>query len=64
MSEAGSKRSYAKPTIERVNLVGEEMAATTPNCKRAFPPGGGGKNVSAPTACRITAPACKDSRGS
>jgi len=64
MSDAGSKRPYAKPTIERVNLVGEEMAGATPNCKRASPPGGGGKNISAPNACRITAPACRDTQGS
>jgi hypothetical protein len=67
MSNDGQKMPYAKPAIERVNLVGEEMAQTTANCKRAFPPGGGGKNRTAPTVCRITGGSgglCRDTHGS
>ncbi|MBI4536563.1 MAG: hypothetical protein HY712_01245 [candidate division NC10 bacterium] len=64
MSNEGRKRPYAKPSIERVNLVGEEMAGT-PNCKSTFPPGGGGRNVTPPTPCTISGPGrCRDSTGS
>jgi hypothetical protein len=54
---------YRKPTIERIDLVGEEAAAV-PNCKRN---NGGGKNRSFPNPCRITGGAglrCFDARGS
>lgn len=57
------KRPYQKPTIERIDLVGEEMAGV-PNCKRTT---GGGKNQTFPNPCRITGGApvrCRDSRGS
>lgn len=65
MSNEERKRPYAKPCIERVTLVGEEMAGTTVNCKRAAPPGGGGKNTTTPTPCTIaTGPRCRDAYGS
>jgi hypothetical protein len=57
------KQPYRRPTIERIDLVGEEMAAV-PNCKRT---NGGGKNRSFPNPCRITGGAgvrCFDQRGS
>ena len=41
---ARPKRAYQKPTIERIDLVGEESAAV-PNCKRTT---GGGMNQTYP----------------
>jgi hypothetical protein len=59
--DAKPKRPYEKPVIERIELLGEEMVAT-PNCKRTT---GGGKNMTFPSACRITGgTTCRDSRGS
>lgn len=58
-----TKRPYAKPAIERIDLVGEETAAV-PNCKRD---NGGGKNRSFPNPCRTTGGAgnkCFDALGS
>lgn len=60
--DASQKQPYQKPAIERIELVGEESAAT--GCKRTT---GGGKNMTFPSACRITgAPGllCKSSQGS
>lgn len=57
------KRTYTKPTLERISLVGEETAAV-PNCKRA---NGGGKNRSFPNPCRTSGGAsnkCFDDLGS
>lgn len=63
MSATSTKRTYVKPRLERISLVGEETAAV-PNCKRS---NGGGKNRSFPNPCRITGGApvrCFDARGS
>lgn len=61
MDTKQSKRAYHKPTIERIDLVGEETTAV-PNCKQAT---GGGKGQTFPNKCRITGGfACKDSIGS
>lgn len=63
MATEPMKRLYARPTIERITLVGEESAAV-PNCKRAT---GGGKNRSFPNPCRTgggAATRCYDSLGS
>ena len=57
---ARPKRAYQKPTIERIDLVGEESAAV-PNCKRTT---GGGRNRTFPNPCRITGTRCRDSKGS
>ncbi len=57
------KRAYQKPTIERIDLVGEETAAV-PNCKRS---NGGGKNRTFPLPCRIDGGVgvrCRDAIGS
>jgi hypothetical protein len=59
--DAKSKRLYQKPVIERIDLVGEEVAAV-PNCKRAT---GGGKNQTFPNPCDTKSVAkCRDSLGS
>jgi len=63
MSAIQTKPLYRRPTIERINLIGEETAAV-PNCKRD---NGGGMNRSYPNPCRITGGApvrCFDRRGS
>ena len=63
MDTKNSKRSYHKPTIERIDLVGEETAAV-PNCKRST---GGGKNQTFPNPCRSTGRAaviCRGAQGS
>jgi hypothetical protein len=63
MSATRAKRAYQKPTIERIDLVGEETAAV-PNCKRD---NGGGKNRTFPNPCRTTGGAgnkCFDQLGS
>lgn len=61
MEPKPTKRAYRKPTIERIDLVGEESAAV-PNCKRTT---GGGKNQTFPNPCTITGGGkCRDSRGS
>jgi hypothetical protein len=63
MTMNSKKRSYVKPVLERISLVGEETAAV-PNCKRT---NGGGRNRTFPNPCRITGGAgvrCFDSRGS
>ncbi len=62
MSDEGEKKPYAKPRIERVSLVGEEMAGTIAACKRAS--GGGGKNSS--SVCEIINKKlqCKTAHGS
>jgi hypothetical protein len=58
-----SKRSYQKPTIERIDLLAEQAVAAS--CKRTT---GGGKNQTFPNPCRIlSTPAsqqCKTTRGS
>jgi len=66
MSTIQTKPSYRRPTIERINLVGEETAAV-PNCKRD---NGGGMNRSYPNPCRtewfwdFLGVRCRESRGS
>lgn len=65
MNTEPAKTPYRKPTIERVDLVGEETAAI-PNCKRTN--GGGRGQVS--NACRtewfwdLINARCRESRGS
>lgn len=61
MTVKAMKRSYVKPVLERINLVGEATAAV-PNCKQT---NGGGKNKTFPNPCDIlTAQKCRDARGS
>lgn len=63
MTMKPEKRTYVKPTLERISLVGEETAAV-PNCKRS---NGGGKNRSFPNPCRTAGGAgtkCFDALGS
>jgi hypothetical protein len=61
MSAKPMKRTYVKPVLERINLVGEETAAV-PNCKRS---NGGGKNRTFPNPCRTTGGSrCYDALGS
>ena len=66
MSAMQEKPVYRKPTIERINLVGEETAAV-PNYKRD---NGGGMNRSYPNPCRTEwfwdffGVRCRESRGS
>jgi len=63
MTSEPTKRPSVKPVIERITLVGEEMAAN-PNCKRS---NGGGKGATFPSPCQITGgvgQGCRDSRGS
>jgi hypothetical protein len=43
------KPAYHKPTIERIDLIGEETTQTT-NCKG---PRGGGKGTTYPNPCLI-----------
>jgi hypothetical protein len=66
VSSDRERAPYRKPTIERINLVGEETAAV-PNCKRD---NGGGMNRSYPNPCRtewfwdLFGVRCRESRGS
>jgi hypothetical protein len=63
MTATVTKRTYVRPTLQRIDLVGEESAAV-PNCKRT---NGGGKNRSFPNPCRTIGGAavrCFDTRGS
>lgn len=55
---ANPKRAYQKPTIERVNLIGEET--TVAGCKQTT---GGGKNVSIGNPC-FPPTSCKSLNGS
>jgi hypothetical protein len=61
MTVDSTKRDYVKPSLERIDLAGEETAAV-PNCKRS---NGGGKNLTFPNPCDIRSVAkCRDNRGS
>jgi len=63
MTAKPMKRTYVKPVLERISLVGEETAAV-PNCKRS---NGGGRNRTFPNPCRTTggvAQRCRDAVGS
>jgi hypothetical protein len=66
MNDKPERAPYHKPTIERINLFGEETAAV-PNCKRD---NGGGMSRTYPNPCRtewwwdLFGVRCRESRGS